>query len=159
MRKSWTVAITCFLLAVSWLFVPCSGICSPNQTYQISETQINELQNILSGLASDNETLQNLLTESSAELQTATDESERLKVLLTRANHQLTELQQQLQALKQESENARTSLDAANKELKQASESFKASMKEHERIEGRLRMQRNIWTVIACILGGVAAAR
>ncbi len=153
-RKS--ISLAALLLC---LFAPCSGICSPSQTYQISETQMTQLESILNGLESDNEMLQNLLTESSAELQTATDESERLKTLLTRANHQLTELQKQLQALKQESENARTSLDEANRELKLASESYKKSMQEHAQIEGRLRTQRNIWTVIACILGGVAAVR
>ncbi len=159
MTKSWTVVITFCWAAVFWCSVPCSGICSPSPVYQISETQINELQNILSGLEQDNAKLQSLLTESEEGLTTASNESSILRGRLTEAQKQLAELRMQLESLRAECDSARKSLDEANRELALASKSFKESMQQHERIEGRLRTQRNIWTVIACVLGGIAATR
>ena len=147
------------LLSVLWFaFWPASpGICSP--TYQVSEAQMLQLESILNGLEQDNERLQTLLSESKEELRMASSESETLKRALIEAQNHLTELQKQFQELRTESESARKSLEAANNELQMACESWKKSVKQHERTESRLRTQRNIWTVIACILGGVAATR
>ncbi len=139
------------------LFSPCAGFCSP--TYTVTEEQMQMLSSILDGLEQDNRQLQSLLTESNEGLATANNESSLLRGKLNEAQSQLKELKTQLENLRTECDNARRSLDEANRELRLASESFKQSMKEHERIEGRLRTQRNIWTVIACVLGGIAATR
>ena len=65
---------------------------------------------------------------------------------------QLTELQAETKSLSE-------SLKTANEELKRASESFKASERERDKIEGRLRNQRNIWEILCVIVAGVAIAK
>jgi chromosome segregation ATPase len=72
---------------------------------------------------------------------------------------ELAELRKELLTCKNEAESARQSLQTANAELQKASESFKESERERDRIEGRLKTQRNIWEVLCFIACGVAVAK
>ena len=148
MRK---LSIILLLPLLFWLSAPV-GFCSGSQTYQISETQLMALENHLNALEANNAALMTLLDESEMELTEATNQ-------LAESKKQITELRSQLQALKNESEEARQSLSIANAELRKASESFKQSEKVHERIEGRLRTQRNLWEVIAAVMVGICVTR
>ena len=148
MRK---LSIILLLPLLFWVS-PSVGSCSEIQGYTISETQLTALENHLNTLEANNAALMTLLDESEMELTEATRQ-------LSESRNQIIELRNQLQALKSESETARQSLATANEELKRASAFFKASEKAHERIEGRLRTQRNIWEAIAAVLAGVCIAR
>ena len=148
MRK---LSIILLLPLLFWLS-PSVGSCSESPMYQISETQLTALENHLTALEANNAELMTLLNESEMELTEATQQ-------LNESKNQISELRRELQALKSESEAARQSLKTANEELQKASAYFKASEKEHERIEGRLRTQRNVWEALAVVLTGVCIAR
>ena len=134
------------------LSFPCVGICSPSQTYTISETELQTLQNHLDALEQNNETLKAILSESSEDLTIALD-------ALMKSQNELATLKAQLQQAKSDAESAKNSLAIANQELQKASESFKQYEKERDKVEGRLRNQRNIWEVLCFVAVGVAVAR
>lgn len=157
MRCKKRLLVLLFGLAFFLLSGISHGSCSP--TYTVTEPQMLQLENILTGLEQDNERLLALLNESSEGLEIANSESGELRKQLVEAQIQLTELRKQYQTLKIELTNARSSLDEANKELQLASESYKKSMKQHEKVESRLRTQRNVWEVLCAIAVGFAAAR
>lgn len=148
MRKHVISLLSLFVFLLS----PSVGFCSESPTYQVNETQLMALGNHLNALEANNAALMTLLDESEMELTEATNQ-------LAESKKQITELRSQLQALKNESEEARQSLSIANAELRKASESFKQSEKVHERIEGRLRTQRNLWEVIAAVMVGICVTR
>jgi predicted nucleic acid-binding Zn-ribbon protein len=134
------------------LSLPCVGICSENQTYTISETELTTLQNHLNALEQNNETLKAILSESNEDLTIALD-------ALMKSQNELATLKAQLQQAKNDAESARNSLQIANEELAKAAQSFKAYEKERDKVEGRLRNQRNIWEVLCLVAVGVAVAR
>lgn len=148
MRK---LSIILLLLLSLWLS-PSVGFCSESQTYQVSETQLTALENHLNVLEANNAALMTLLNESNQELTEATQQ-------LNESRKQIVELRAQLQALKNESQRARQSLKTANEELKKASEYFKQSEAAHAKIEGRLRMQKNVWEALAAVFAGICIAR
>ena len=157
MKKRKVFFVQLLLSSLLLLLLPSVGSCSP--TYQVTETQILRLENILNGLEQDNERLLLLLNESTEGLEIAESESGELKLQLNEAQNQLSELKARLQTLKSELTSARTSLDEANRELQLASESYKKSVKAHERTESRLRTQRNVWEVLCAIAVGFAVTR
>ena len=151
----WTKTSISRLLRMSLclcLLLLSAPICSASQTYQLSEKELTTLQNHLDALEANNETLKQILSESGEELTAALN-------ALTQSQQELTRLKAELTQCKNDAESARQSLAIANLELQKASESFKASEKEHDRIEGRLRTQRNIWEALFAVAVGVAIAR
>ena len=128
------------------------GICSTSQTYTISESELTTLQNHLDALEANNETLKKILSESGEELTAALN-------ALTQSQTELMKLKAELIQCRSDAESARKSLEIANQELAKASESFKEYEKERDKVEGRLRNQRNIWGFIAALAVGVAVAR
>ena len=144
--------ITLLFSALLFLFWVSVGSCSESRTFTISETQLEALQNHLNALEQNNSELLNLLNESTLDLNEASSSLSASKKELETLRTQLTELQAETKRLSE-------SLKIANDELKRASESFKVSEKEHDRIEGRLRTQRNIWEALFTVAVGVAVAR
>ena len=144
------------LLVLCWGRPSC-GACA--ETYTITEAQLLTLEENLAALQSNNAALLKALSESSEDLTIARSESETLRERLGEVERKLLGLRDELERLKIESESARRSLAIANEELKRASESFKASEKAHEKVEGRLRTQRNLWEALAAVLAGVCIAR
>ncbi len=144
--------VICLLLWVSLLLLGSVGTCSASQTYQISETQLETLQSHLSALEQNNNELLTLLDESNLDLSEASK-------ALSESRQELMTLREQLVALQAETKQLDESLKIANAELQSARESFKKSEREHDRIEGRLRTQRNIWEVLFAVAVGVAASR
>jgi hypothetical protein len=140
------------LFALSFLSVGFCGTCSANQTYTISENELQTLQNHLTALEQNNETLKAILSESNEDLTIALD-------ALMKSQNELATLKAQLQQAKSDAESAKNSLAIANQELAKASQSFKAYEKERDRTENRLRNQRNIWEVLCFVAVGVAVAR
>ena len=140
------------LLAALCLCLPSAGTCSPSQTYQISESELHTLENHLTALEANNETLKTILSESNEDLTIALD-------ALMKSQNELVMLKTQLQQAKADAQSAKQSLEIANQELAKASESFKASEREHDKIEGRLRTQRNIWEALFAVAVGVAVAK
>lgn len=148
-KKLFVSSVLCALacLSVGW-----HGTCSANQTYTISETELTTLQNHLTALEQNNETLKAILSESNEDLTIALD-------ALMKSQNELATLKAQLQQAKSDAESARNSLQIANEELQKASQSFKAYEKERDKTENRLRNQRNIWEVLCFVAVGVAVAR
>jgi DNA repair ATPase RecN len=106
----------------------------------------------LTALEANNETLKAILSESNEDLTIALD-------ALMKSQNELATLKMQLQQAKSDAESAKNSLAIANQELQKASESFKIYEKERDKVEGRLRNQRNIWEVLCFVAIGVAVAR
>lgn len=140
------------LCALSYLSVGFCGTCYASPTYTISESELMTLQNHLTALEQNNETLKAILSESNEDLTIALD-------ALMKSQNELATLKAQLQQSKNDAESAKNSLQIANDELQKASQSFKAYEKERDRTENRLRNQRNIWEVLCFVAVGVAVAR
>lgn len=141
------------LLAASLcLWWPSVGGCSPSRTFEISESELLTLEQHLNALEANNTELLNLLNASTLDLNEASQSLSASKQELETLRMQLTELQAETKRLSE-------SLKTANEELKRASESFKASERERDRIEGRLRTQRNIWEALFAVAVGVAVAK
>jgi len=136
-------------LCLCW---PSVGGCSPSRTFEISESELLTLEQHLNALEANNNELLNLLAASTLDLNEASQSLSASKKELETLRMQLTELQAETKRLSE-------SLKTANEELKRASESFKASERERDRIEGRLRTQRNIWEALFAVAVGVAVAR
>jgi Skp family chaperone for outer membrane proteins len=134
------------------LWLACVGTCSANPTYTISESELQTLETNLQTLEMHNATLKAILTTQDSELTEALN-------LLTKSQEELTKLKAELQIARQETQSAQNSLQIANEELAKASQSFKQYEKERDKVEGRLRNQRNIWEVLCAIAVGVAVAR
>jgi chromosome segregation ATPase len=143
---------TLLLSACLFLFAPSHGICSESRTYQISKTELQTLENHLTALEQNNETLKAILSESNEDLTIALD-------ALMKSQNELATLKMQLQQAKNDAESAKNSLAIANQELEKAAQSFKQYEKERDKVEGRLRNQRNIWEVLCLVAVGVAVAR
>lgn len=148
----WRKRLTALLLSAFLLCSPCTGFCSENQMYQISASELEVLSSHLNALEQNNEMLKSILSESDEGLTKALD-------ALMMSQKELAELRKELLTCKNEAESARESLRIANAELAKASESFKESERERDRIEGRLKTQRNLWEVLAGVLAVVAAAK
>ncbi len=140
------------LALASVLFWPSAGTCSPTQSYQISETQLEMLSNHLTALEQNNSELLSLLDASEMDLTEASQS-------LSASKKELETLRTQLIALQAETKQLDESLRTANAELQNARESFRQSEQEHDKIEGRLRTQRNVWEVLFFLAAGVAATR
>ena len=137
-----------FISGVLCLLFSSVGGCSEPRTYQISETQLLTLEEHLNALESNNEMLKSILSASDESLMIALDK-------LTESQNELTKLRTQLEKARLDAQNAKLSLETANQELKRAAESFKACEAEHSKTESRLRTQRNVWEIVACVLAGV----
>ena len=147
--KFYVMAFSLLALCLCW---PSVGICSPSRTFEISESELLTLEQHLNALEANNNELLNLLNASTLDLNEASQSLSASKKELETLRMQLTELQAETKRLSE-------SLKTANEELKRASESFKASERERDRIEGRLRTQRNIWEALFAVAVGVAVAR
>lgn len=149
-KISWSKAL--FIAVFLFLSLLCVGTCWANPTYTISESELETLQNHLTALEKNNETLKVILTTQDESLTVALD-------ALMASQKELNELKVELQRARSETQSARNSLQIANEELQKASESFKQCELEHDKTESRLKTQRTIWQIAACLLAGVAAAR
>ncbi|MGP1470955.1 MAG: hypothetical protein ACTTJE_05090 [Schwartzia sp. (in: firmicutes)] len=137
------------LLVLCWGRPSC-GACA--ETYTITEAQLLTLEENLAALQSNNAALFKALSESSADLTIAQSESEALREKLGEVERRLRGLRDELEQLRSESQNAKESLTRANRELQSAVESVKTLEKTRRRIE----RQRDLWEVVAVILGGIA---
>lgn len=146
------LCVSLVLCALACLSAGFCGICYANQTYTISATQLEMLQNHLNALETNNNELLNLLNASEMDLSEAS-------LSLSESRKELETLKAQLTALQAETKKLDESLRIANAELQNARESFKKSEAQHDKIEGRLRNQRNIWEVLCFVAVGVAVAR
>lgn len=119
-----------------WLFLPlvlslwlAAGSTSQAETmYQISETELTQLEVNLNQLEKNNETKQQLLTEQ--------------KTQLTEANQQLETVQKELTASKSLNAQTQKSLERVNQSLKQLEDEAKQKI----RVKTR---QRNLWIAIS----------
>ena len=124
------------LLFCWWLFFApgtCSASGTPEPMYQITETELSQLETNLAQLRSINERLQ-------VDLKVQSQEATQLR-------KELDELKKQLSDLKQQSAKQEDSLTNANRLLEQY-----ATEAKRERL--RIKAQRNAWAtaaVLACI--------
>lgn len=126
MCKSIKRLCICWLGCLLWL---AAGTSSQAETmYQISETELTQLEANLNQLAKNNETKQQLLTEQ--------------KTQLTEANRQLETVQKELTASKSLNAQTQKSLERVNQSLKQLEDEAKQKI----RVKTR---QRNLWIAIS----------
>ncbi len=144
--------ITLLFSASLFLFWASVGSCSESRTFEISETQLQQLQMHLTELERNNNELLSLLSASEMDLSEASQS-------LSASRKELETLREQLAALQSETQRLDESLRIANAGLQNARESFRKSEKERDKIEGRLRTQRNIWEALFAVAVGVAVAR
>lgn len=126
MCKSIKRLCICWLGCLLWLAAGTSS--QAEEMYQISETELTQLEANLNQLAKNNETKQQLLTEQ--------------KTQLTEANRQLETVQKELTASKSLNAQTRKSLERVNQSLKQLEDEAKQKI----RVKTR---QRNLWIAIS----------
>ncbi len=127
----WTLKSTIRLFVSAWLLcllLACGSTSQAEEMYQISETELTQLEANLNQLAKNNETKQQLLTEQ--------------KTQLTEANQQLETVKKELIASKSLNEATQKSLERANQSLKQ----FEDEAKRKIRVKTR---QRDLWIAIS----------
>lgn len=127
----WTLKSTIRLFVSAWLLcllLACGSTSQAEEMYQISETELTQLEANLNQLAKNNETKQQLLTEQ--------------KTQLTEANQQLETVKKELIASKSLNEATQKSLERANQSLKQ----FEDEEKRKIRVKTR---QRDLWIAIS----------
>lgn len=119
----------CIVFSAVLLFCLSVGSASQAETmYQISGSELTQLEANLNQLEKNNETKQQLLTEQ--------------KTQLTEANQQLETVKKELTASKSLNEATRKSLERANQSLRQ----FEDEAKRKIRVKTR---QRNLWIAIS----------
>lgn len=121
-KNLWPLLLACSL----WLAA--GSTSQAEEMYQISETELTELEANLNQLEKNNETKQQLLTEQ--------------KTQLTEAGMQLEAVQKELTASKSLNEATQKSLERANQSLRQCEDEAKRKI----RVKTR---QRNLWIAIS----------
>nr|DAF82078.1 MAG TPA: Protein of unknown function (DUF3450) [Caudoviricetes sp.] len=116
------------LLLVCSLWLAAGSTSQAEEMYQISESELTQLETNLDELAKSNAVKQDLLTEQKAQL--------------TEANQQLKAVQKELIASKSLNEATQKSLESANRSLQK----FEDEAKRKIRVKTR---QRNLWIVIS----------
>ena len=129
------------LIALSLLFLLAFSSTSWAATYQITETQLTQLEQNLNQLESVNKTLTLNSDESKKDLLKALDE---LKLLHT-----------QLKLSLNETTEARSDLSKANESLLKVSQSLKALENKNK----RLQSETVLWKVVAGIVGVIAVVK
>lgn len=129
-------SISCMLVLL--LALSCSaGICSASEaTYQITETELTQLQNNLTKLENNYKILLQDSNTSSKQLIEALDQLTELKQLLEKCKLELTTTQQ--------------SLTKAQNSLTTANELFQQYAKEEKAKQTRLRIERDL-SILAAI--------
>ena len=120
----WTLKSTIRLFVSAWLLcllLACGSTSQAEEMYQISETELTQLEANLNQLAKNNETKQQLLTEQMEQLET---------------------VKKELIASKSLNEATQKSLERANQSLKQ----FEDEAKRKIRVKTR---QRDLWIAIS----------
>lgn len=124
----WTIKRLCICLLACSLWLVAGSTSQAEEMYQISETELKQLEANLNQLAKNNETKQQLLTEQ--------------KTQLTEANQQLEAVQKELTASKSLNEATQKSLERANQSLIELEDEAKRKI----RIKTR---QRDLWIAIS----------
>ncbi len=124
----WNTKRLCICLLACSLWLAAGSVSQAEEMYQISETELTQLEANLNQLAKSNETKQQLLTEQKAQL--------------TEANQQLEAVQKELIASKSLNEATQKSLERANQSLQQLEQEAKRKI----RVKTR---QRNMWIAIS----------
>lgn len=137
----WTLKSTIRLFVSAWLLyllLACGSSVQAEAMYQISESELTQLEMNLNQLAKNNETKQQLLTEQ--------------KTQLTEANQQLEIVKKELIASKNLNEATQKSLERANQSLTELEKEAKKKI----RVKTR---QRNMWIAISGLLATVVIAK
>ena len=127
----WTLKSTIRLFVSAWLLcllLACGSTSQAEEMYQISETELTQLEANLNQLAKNNETKQQLLTEQKT---------------------QLTEANQQLEAVKKELIVSKSLNEATQKSLERANQSLTELEKEAKRKIRVKTRQRDLWIAIS----------
>ena len=127
----WTLKSTIRLFVSAWLLcllLACGSTAHAETMYQISESELTQLETNLDELEKSNAVKQDLLTEQ--------------KTQLSEANQQLETVKKELIASKSLNEATQKSLERANQSLKQ----FEDEAKRKIRVKTR---QRDLWIAIS----------
>ena len=133
-----------FLLGFFFL-LPLSTCFGQVPSYQINETELQELESIFRELENINNQLEVELRESKQDLS---------------ANRKrLAELNLRLDSLRNELTTARAELAKANDSLKEANQLFDQYAKEAKSTEKRVKRQRDLYALLAIVLGSYGALK
>ena len=124
----WTTKRLCICLLACSLWLAAGSTSQAEEMFQISGSELTQLETNLDELEKSNTNKQDLLTEQ--------------KTQLTEANQQLEAVQKELTASKSLNEATQKSLERANQSLKQ----FENEAKRKIRVKTR---QRNLWIAIS----------
>ena len=124
----WTTKRLCICLLACFLWLAAGSTSQAEEMYQISESELTQLEVNLNHLEKNNETKQQLLTEQ--------------KTQLTEANQQLETVKKELTASKSLNAQTQKSLERANQSLTE----LKQEAKQKIRVKTR---QRNLWIAIS----------
>ena len=139
-RRSLLLLLFAYCVLVSF-----SGSVSAQHIYQVTESELTQLEQIFNQLSGNNQTLLTDFEESSQDLTT-----DRQK--LVSYQQELATLQKQLLMLKSESTKVRSELEQANSLLIRAGESWRKYEREARSDIKSLTWQRNGLIALACIL-------
>lgn len=137
----WTLKSTIRLFVSAWLLcllLACGSSVQAETMYQISESELTQLEMNLNQLEKNNETKQQLLTEQ--------------KTQLTEASQQLDTVKKELIVSKNLNEATQKSLERANQSLTELEKEAKKKI----RVKTR---QRNMWIAISGLLATVVIAK
>ena len=124
----WTTKRLCICLLACSLWLAAGSTSQAEEMYQISESELTQLEVNLNQLEKNNETKQQLLTEQ--------------KTQLAEASQQLETVKKELIASKSLNEATRKSLEKANQSLQKLEDEAKRKL----RVKTR---QRNLWIAIS----------
>ena len=124
----WTTKRLCICLLACSLWLAAGSGTQAEEMYQISESELTQLETNLNQLAKNNETKQQLLTEQ--------------KTQLTEANQQLETVKKELTASKNLNAVTQRSLEKANQSLTE----YEKEARHKVQVKAR---QRNLWIGVA----------
>ena len=127
----WTVKRLCICLLACLLWLAAGTSSQAETMYQISDSELTQLERNLNQLEKNNETKQQLLTEQQT---------------------QLTEVNKQLETVKKQLTESKTLNVATQKSLETANQSLKLLEQEAKRKVRVKTRQRNLWIGISGIL-------
>ena len=141
----WTTKRLCICLLACSLWLAAGSTSQAETMYQISESELTQLETNLNQLAKSNATKQNLLTEQKKQIET-------LNSQLEKADNQLEESKKETQKSKTLNEATQKSLDKANKYLKEYEQEVNHKMEVKDR-------QLRTWKGISAILAGIVVKK
>lgn len=140
---------TALMLSLALLLL---GPGTASADYQVTESQLTELEQVFQELRSKQEEQANLLSEQAGQLT-------ELQRALNESRAQRGTLEFQLKKARESMNSSQTEMRNFQESLTEANESLQKSAKEAKATRKRIERQRNLWAVLAGVAVIYAAAK